>query len=321
MKGCRRNPTMKRIVSTLCIILLFILMLVFPQAAFQGASAGLILWFQTVLPTLLPFFILSNLLIQTGAIDWIAMAISPVLCRFFRVSPYGAFTVLTGFLCGCPMGSKVTADLLRNGCITRQEGCYLLSFCNNTSPMFMISFVIWQNLQCSKLTYPLLAILLLSPVLLSFLFRRYYRIPREIVFAPQHFRKPDAEAVRSEGMLDGCMMNGFETVTRIGGYMMLFSIILSLAQTFPLKSFLLSSVLLPSLEITTGINMICGSDLAASARIIRSLALTSFGGWCAAAQTKAMIADAPLPFLPYIIEKLAAALVTSLLVSIFLLLY
>ncbi len=196
-----------------------------------------------------------------------------------------------------------------------------MSFCNNTSPMFMISFVIWQNLQCSKLTYPLLAILLLSPVLLSFLFRRYYRIPREIVSAPQHFRKPDAEAARSEGMLDGCMMNGFETVTRIGGYMMLFSIILSLAQTFPLKSFLLSSVVLPSLEITTGINMICGSDLAASARIIRSLALTSFGGWCAAAQTRAMIADAPLPFLPYIIEKLAAALVTSLLVSIFLLLY
>ena len=196
-----------------------------------------------------------------------------------------------------------------------------MSFCNNTSPMFIISFVIWQNLQCSKLTYPLLAILLLSPVLLSFLFRRYYRIPREIISTTQHLRKTDAKAARSEGMLDGCMMNGFETVTRIGGYMMLFFIILSLAQTLPVKSFLLSSVLLPSLEITTGINMICGSDLAASARIIRSLALTSFGGWCAAAQTRAMIADAPLPFLPYIIEKLAAALVTSLLVSIFLLLY
>ena len=168
MKGCRRNPTMKRIVSTLCIILLFILMLVFPQAAFQGASTGLVLWFQTVLPTLLPFFILSNLLIQSGSIDWIAMAISPVLCRFFRVSPYGAFAVLTGFLCGCPMGSKVTADLLRKGCITRQEGCYLLSFCNNTSPMFILSFLVMQNLKDDRLKLPTLAILFLSPVIISF---------------------------------------------------------------------------------------------------------------------------------------------------------
>ena len=51
---------MKHIFSTLCTIFLFILMLLFPQDAFKGASAGLLLWFHTVLPTLLPFIILSN---------------------------------------------------------------------------------------------------------------------------------------------------------------------------------------------------------------------------------------------------------------------
>lgn len=297
---------MKRICSISSTILLFVLMLIFPRAVFQGASSGLILWFQTVLPTLLPFIILSNLLIHTGAVDWIAAALSPILCRLFRVSPHGAFVILTGFLCGCPMGSKVTADLLNNGRITRQEGCYLLSFCNNTSPMFMISFVIWQNLKCQDETFLLLAILMLTPVLLSFLFRRYYRIPSNP--APVS----DPVPASPETTLDDCIMNGFETITRIGGYMMLFSIILSLLRLFPLPPAAVST-LLPSLEITTGINLICTSDISSHAKIIRSLALTAFGGWCAAAQTRAMIRNTSLPFLPYIIEKLITALVTSLL--------
>lgn len=306
---------MKHIFSTLCTIFLFILMLLFPQDAFKGASAGLLLWFHTVLPTLLPFIILSNLLMKTGAVDWIALALSPVLCRFFRVSPYGAFAILTGFLCGCPMGGKVTADLIRDGSITRQEGRYLLSFCNNTSPMFMISFVIWKNLGCEEQTALLLAVLLGSPILLSFLFRLYYRIPR-----PVQTLKPDLRAVpvSSEGVLDDCIMNGFETITRIGGYMMLFAIIISLAELLCAKSALVSLILLPSLEITNGVPMICSLDLPYNVRLIGTLALTSFGGWCAAAQTKAMIRGTSLEFLPYIIEKLATALVTSLLAYILL---
>ena len=53
-------------------------------------------------------------------------------------------------------------------------------------------------------------------------------------------------------------------------------------------------------------------------QIMQALALTSFGGWCAAAQTRAMIQGTSLPFLPYIAEKLITALATSLLVWLFL---
>ena len=133
---------MKRLLATLCVTLFFAAMLLFPQAAFQGASLGVLLWFHTVLPTLLPFLIISNLLIHTGAINMISRILAPILCRFFRVSPYGAFVILIGFLCGCPMGSKVAADLLKKDGISEREARYLLSFCNNTSPMFIVSYII-----------------------------------------------------------------------------------------------------------------------------------------------------------------------------------
>lgn len=310
---------MKQILSITCMIGLFICMLLFPQGTFKGASSGLILWFNTVLPTLLPFIVLSNLLIHTGTIDLIARAVSPVLCRLFRVSPYGSFAVLIGFLCGCPMGGKITADLLKMNYISEKEGRYLLSFCNNTSPMFIISYIIWQNLNCSGMTLPLFGLTLSAPILLSFIFRFLYRIPEDISRNSRLYSPLRPQNL--VGSLDTCIMNGFETITRIGGYIMLFSICICLIGQIPLRIPFLTSVLIPSLELTTGVTLLCQSSMTANAKIIQTLTLAAFGGWCAAAQTRSMIQGTELPFLPYIAEKLATALVTSLLIYGYLLLF
>ena len=300
---------MKRYFTSLCVIALFVLMLLFPQPVFKGASSGLLLWFNVILPTLLPFMIVSNLLIGTRAIDAISKVFGPVMCRLFGVTRYGSFAIIAGFLCGYPMGGKVTADLVRKQYITWQEGQYLLSFTNNTSPMFIISYVVWQNLKDTSRTMPALLILILSPILCSFLFRIYYR-PGARIHSSGCPPLPKAAAA---SLMDSCIMNGFETITKVGGYIMLFSILIALLQKLPLDHFLFSLLLLPSLEMTTGIPLLCASPLSADACFVLSLALTSFGGWCSVAQTRSMVQGTRLPITPYIIEKLITTLVTSLL--------
>ncbi|MFR3391350.1 MAG: nucleoside recognition domain-containing protein [[Clostridium] scindens] len=300
---------MKRYFTSLCVIALFVLMLLFPQPVFKGASSGLLLWFNVILPTLLPFMIVSNLLIGTRAIDAISKVFGPVMCRLFGVTRYGSFAIIAGFLCGYPMGGKVTADLVRKQYITWQEGQYLLSFTNNTSPMFIISYVVWQNLKDTSRTMPALLILILSPIPCGFLFRIYYR-PGARIHSSEYPPLPKAAAA---SLMDSCIMNGFETITKVGGYIMLFSILIALLQKLPLDHFLFSLLLLPSLEMTNGIPLLCVSPLSADACFVLSLALTSFGGWCSVAQTRSMVQGARLPITPYIIEKLITTLVTSLL--------
>ena len=300
---------MKRYFTSLCVIALFVLMLLFPQPVFKGASSGLLLWFNVILPTLLPFMIVSNLLIGTRAIDAISKVFGPVMCRLFGVTRYGSFAIIAGFLCGYPMGGKVTADLVRKQYITWQEGQYLLSFTNNTSPMFIISYVVWQNLKDTSRTMPALLILILSPILCSFLFRIYYR-PGARIHSSGCPPLPKAAAA---SLMDSFIMNGFDTITKVGGYIMLFSILIALLQKLPLDHFLFSLLLLPSLEMTNGIPLLCASPLSADACFVLSLALTSFGGWCSVAQTRSMVQGTRLPITPYIIEKLITTLVTSLL--------
>lgn len=301
---------MKRRFFKVMIICVFVLMLVFPKPVFKGASDGILLWFNIVLPTLLPFIILSNLLIGTNAASLIARITGPLFCRIFRVSGYGSFAVLTGFMCGYPMGSKVTADLLNGGYISREEGRYLLSFCNNTSPMFIISYVIWQNLKEESLTLPAILILTISPCICSFLFRRHYHICGQSESRGCHVPAPN---VSSASVVDDSIMNGFVTITKVGGYIMLFSILIALAELLPFHHPALALAALPSLEITNGIAMLCKSCSEPGLRFILTMGLTSFGGWCSVAQTRCMVQEAGLPIFPYIIEKLITAGVTSLL--------
>ena len=301
---------------TIPILILFFSMLSFPQTVFTGASYGLVLWFRHVLPTLLPYMILINVLICTPALHWICRITSIFLCPLLVTSYYGTFAVLTGFLCGYPMGAKTTSDLLNANKISRSEASYLLSFCNNTSPAFILSYVVAQNMKERNLCIPFFLILTFTPLMLSFIFRLFYRLPESSCSFPQvtpgSFSNP-SESI-SDSFLDRCILNAFESVTKVGGYMMMFSVLIQLLASV-LPNTIFSLLLYSSLEISTGIRLLFSSALYTTEKIILCAFLTSFGGWCCIAQTYSMISSSQLPILPYITAKLVTALVTSLLIS------
>ena len=132
---------MKKKIILLSVILLLLFLLCYPAEALAAARNGLKLWLETLLPTLLPFMILTGILVHT---DWITKILQPTAPFFkvvFGLSPGGAYVFLLGLLTGYPMGAKLTADLYYAGKISRQEAEYLLTFCNNPSPAFLITYV------------------------------------------------------------------------------------------------------------------------------------------------------------------------------------
>lgn len=308
---------MKKHLPGIGIVLLFTVMLLSPRAVFTGASEGLLLWFQIVLPTLFPFILITNLLIQTGSMQYLAKAAGRLFGSLFGVSRNGSFAVIAGFLCGYPMGAKVTADLVVSGYISPKEGRYLLSFCNNTSPVFILNFIVWKTLNRKDLLLPSLVILLGTPLLMSFPFRRLYFHcqPTDSASAEKSAQHKNSTAEKKHGwdsaLLDTCIMDSFEAITKVGGYIILFSVLLTLLTPVTARLPFFSG-LLASLEVTNGIIQLNQMALPFSVKYILILTLTSFGGFCSVAQTQCMVQKAGLPLLPYIIEKLATAAVTSL---------
>ena len=301
---------MKRIISGISAVLIFIAMLFFPKAVFTGAADGLLLWFQVVFPTLFPFMLISGVMLAGGGLSLISHIFGRLSTRLFATSSSGAFAVIAGFLCGYPMGAKISADLVRTGNITREEGCYLLSFCNNTSPVFIMNFIVWKTLGKEELMTPTLTILMSVPVILSIPFRKFYLKGKK--------RFPDVKmksSVAGKGfdmsVFDSCMMESFESIVKVGGYIIIFSILTALLTEIPGNNFIILAIA-PFLEMTNGIVLLNSfiPDLSVSYPLI--LGLASFGGLCAAAQTECMLGGSYIPICPYLMQKLAAAMAASL---------
>lgn len=72
---------MKKKIILLSVILLLLFLLCYPAEALAAARNGLKLWLETLLPTLLPFMILTGILVHT---DWITKILQPT-APFFKV--------------------------------------------------------------------------------------------------------------------------------------------------------------------------------------------------------------------------------------------
>lgn len=306
-----RRASMKQLLSGLPVLVLFLAMLFSQKAVFEGAESGLLLWFQVVFPTLFPFMLVSGLMLSGGGLVVISRIFGRLFSTLFATSPNGSFAVIAGFLCGYPMGAKVSADLVRSGRISRDEGAYLLSFCNNTSPIFIMNFIVWKTFDREELMIPTLLILIGVPAFLSLFFRRFYLKGRKKFPDLSDKKKNNVKLLNFE-MLDSCLADSFESIVKVGLYIIFFSILIALPGKLSAGHPLLAGIL-PTLEMTNGILMIhkAAPDLTVSYPLI--LGLTSFGGFCSAAQTKCMLKAASLPILPYIIQKLTAAAAASLL--------
>ena len=216
-----RRASMKQLLSGLPVLVLFLAMLFSPKAVFEGAESGLLLWFQVVFPTLFPFMLVSGLMLSGGGLVVISRIFGRLFSTLFATSPNGSFAVIAGFLCGYPMGAKVSADLVRSGRISRDEGAYLLSFCNNTSPIFIMNFIVWKTFDREELMIPTLLILIGVPAFLSLFFRRFYLKGRKKFPDLSDKKKNNVKLLNFE-MLDSCLADSFESIVKVGLYIIFF---------------------------------------------------------------------------------------------------
>ena len=112
--------------------------MIFSARAADGARHGLSVCAAVLVPSLLPFFTLSELLSSFGLPDLLAGFAGKPMERLFRISGPGAQAFLLGLSGGYPLGANVTASLRRQGIVSREEAERLLAFCNNSGPAFIL---------------------------------------------------------------------------------------------------------------------------------------------------------------------------------------
>ncbi len=122
-------------------IVSFLLILFASDTAIDYMKKGLILCSATVIPSLFPFMVISELIVSSGIGIRLSRFFSRPMRALFGISEAGAAAYLLGAVCGFPIGAKTAAAMYDRGDIGKGEFERLLTFCNNPGSAFVISAV------------------------------------------------------------------------------------------------------------------------------------------------------------------------------------
>ena len=122
-------------------VLFTIFLVIFSKSNLTAAKNGLKLWANNVVPSLLPFFIATNLLSHTNVIKYVSKACNKFMRPIFNVPGECAYAFILGLISGYPVGAKIVTDLKDNNLCTTEEAERMLCFTNNSGPLFIIGTV------------------------------------------------------------------------------------------------------------------------------------------------------------------------------------
>lgn len=277
-------------------------MVIFPQITEESSKSAMLIWANSIVPVLLPFFIFSDFIKKTGSLGRL---------------PAGIYPFAVAFLSGYPMGAKVTADFISGSRVSADQGKHILSYSMVTGPAFIL-FTVGSFIGSTKAAVIIAFSHYAAALLNGFLYGDHDRL---II---GQYNKKDEKNSDMLGDFTAAIGEGFRSMAIILAYLMLFTIAANILEHLDIfsvmKSPAVSSFVKGLFEMTIGTNMVGMCDLSIELKAVLSAFLVSFGGLSVAAQSMSMLSGCGIGMAEIIKIKIThgiiAAIITTILVNI-----
>ena len=287
---------------------------------------ALILWSTSLVPYLLPIMIISRLLIGSNLIYRFLRPFSFLCKKMLHLSPAGSYALLLGFCCGYPIGVKTLADLRSEDAISPEEAHYLANFINNVSPGFLIACVCHDLLKAPGFAIPCMVMVYGAAMC--------YGVVNLFVndhcgsasyFPDMTMRQSLYDRMNLSGrtpfltFLDTSIEDSITQMLKIGGYMVLFSVLSFFVCHLPALSAITRASLAALLEISLGCQLLVRLSVPLFWRYLLIVVTLTFGGLCSAFQSASYLRSIGFSLKNYIKTKAMTAVIALGLYLIYLL--
>ncbi|MDR4376897.1 sporulation integral membrane protein YlbJ [Bacillus amyloliquefaciens] len=315
-----------------------------PQASFEASKTGLSMWWEVVFPSLLPFFILSELLIGFGIVRFVGLLLEPFMRPIFRVPGVGGFVLAMGMASGNPAGAKLTARLRQEKQISRVEAERLVSFTNSSNPLFIFAAVAVGFFHNASLGILLASAHYLGNIAVGLTMRSYGRkeeaayTGKKTIVLPSlkeaflALHKARLSEKRPLGKILGdAVTSSVQTLLMVGGFIILFSVfsrLLSIVQVMDVLSVFTNALLslfhLPvsldiplisgMFEITLGSKLVSEADAALLPKAMIVSFILGFSGLSVQAQVAGILSVTDIRFKPFFTARILQGIYAALFV-------
>ena len=327
-------------------VLIAICLVIFSRSNLEATKNGLELWAYTVVPSLFPFFVITNLLSQTKIVNIIGKLLDKLMRPLFNVPGIGGFAFVMGLISGYPVGAKVVSDFREQKLVTKDEGERLLAFTNNSGPLFILSSVGIGLFGDTKTGILLLCTHILACITVGIILGKFSkksdedfrtrlnnRLNREKTRNHMQTNMSNSKNISLKNLgevLANSINSSISTILLIGGFVVIFSVIISIlnkTQALDLLSNLLKPILQifnidanfakPLLsgiiELTNGVKQVSGIHIKAiSQNVIICAFLLGFGGFSVLLQVFSIVSKTDLSMKKYVVGKFIQGIFASL---------
>lgn len=327
--------------------LITIAVVLYPEQAYEASLDGLKLWWDIVFPALLPFFIISEILMGLGVVHFIGALLEPLMQPLFRVPGVGGFVMAIGLASGYPLGAKIATRLREQNLCTRNQAERLLCFTNTADPLFMVGAVAVGMFHDVRLASAIAAAHYISSIMVGLTMRFWgqeefeqkrpqttaanLNIFRRALRDLYQARKTDGRPIGK--LLGDAVTSSMNTSLFIAGFIILFAVLVKIMLVTGVIDFLAtplawilqplgisSEVVFPLVsglcEIDLGAHQASLAPLDLKTRLILVGAIIAWSGLSVHGQVAAIISTTDMRYYPYLWSRILHAIYAGLITYI-----
>ena len=310
-------------ITIICSIIILQIILA-PNICINYTISGAKLFFNAVFPSLFPFLVVINIIINYDGIHIYSKLLGNIICKPLKLPKECSFALLISALCGYPLGARYACDLYEKKIIDLKTCERLLNIASNASPLFIIGSVGTSMMASTKIGYILLLSNILSCMFMSFI------IPSNNFSYKVKNKSDNFSLVKTTNKNIGITLkNSIEdammTSLNIGGFIVAFSVVTGIIKDNVIFHIILNKVslvigssgdfmeglLLGMLEMTNGCYLISLSNINQYVKLSVLSFLIAFSGLSIISQVYSYTYKYAVSIKKYIVRKFIQGIISS----------
>lgn len=313
----------QRIVSIIIMItLMFIGMeiLTSSEQILNSVKFSLSIWANNIFPSLFPFFVLSELLINYGFIEFVGELLKPIMIKLFKADSKTAFIFIMSILSGFPSNAKYTRELYKKNIIDKKQATKILTFTHFSNPLFILGTLSIMFLNNSEAGLLILLTHYLTNILIGIIFRNYYSTSEKLtnISLKKALDKMNSQRINNSKsfgtILTSSLLNTINTLLLILGVVTTFLILTTIIDNNINLNNYNQSILNGFVEMTQGLKYISILNIPLKFKATLSTMILSFGGLSVHMQIIGILSDTDIEYFPFLTARILHSAIASILV-------
>lgn len=273
---------------------------------FDTISYSLNIWVTSIVPSLFPFFVLSDILISYNITNYIPKMIKKTFQSLFHVSENTITIFFLSILSGFPSNARNARKLYDLGLIEEEEASHALIFTHFSNPLFVLGTVSVFFLKNEQLGIILLISHYLSNIIVGLFLRRKNYQPLN------HYTIPAKKSQNFPMVFANSIKSAIDTLLLILGtltcFLVLSSIIINRLHLNPYNATLLKGIL----EMTMGLKSLSLLPISDLYKVVISTMFISFGGLSVHMQVISQLNGTKISYKSFLIGRIYQTILSGL---------